>query len=312
MRVLLVCVGLAVAARAHAACDDAKAAIKAGDLTTAARLVGDCDASDPIHVTLAKTLDAKGYSQVTIVTKPEGVAVSLDARPELELKGGDELWLPAGPYTFSASGMGSTVIVKKRAHAVVLLEVPGAAPAPHSGTIDFGDEGGGEVVNGPPPKIVHPSLIKDRYAKGIAADAHVENAAACDEEIEDCHHATRPLVGFAAGGGVTAGDASYQVGVVTRIAGLIQLEAAWLHRGARYDAIAVPVLLHGTFARAGALALGGGAGGQGEVRFAGGATEAGVSAIAQLDASWASGFFVDLRAQVAPSWTVGARVGLLF
>ncbi|HTJ42664.1 MAG TPA: hypothetical protein VL463_11250 [Kofleriaceae bacterium] len=307
MRAWIVIAVVAWAARAHAECDDAKAAIKAGDLTVAARLVGDCDTSDPIHVSLAKTLDAKGYSQVTIVTKPEGIAVTLDARPDLELKGGDEVWLPAGTYTFGANGMGSTVTVKKRAHAVVLLEVPGAAPEPHAGTIDFGDEGGGEVVNGPPPKIVHPSLIKDRYQKGLDANAHVDNAAACDEEIEDCHHATRPLIGFAVGGGVTGGDASYEVAAVTRIATIIQLEAAWLHRGTRYDAIAIPVLVRSPSWHQ----LAGAIGAQGELRFDNG-TQAGVSAIAQLDARWANGFFVDLRAQVAPSWTVGARVGLLF
>lgn len=312
MRAALIVLGLGVAARAHADCDDAKAAAKRGELTRAAQQVAACPDDDPFHAQLARTLDDRGYAQVTIVTKPAELAVTLDGHPELALAGGDEVWLPAGTYQFASGGMASTVVVKPRAHAVVLLEVPGAAPPPRNGTIDFSDEGGGSVVNGPPPKLVHPSLIKDRYQKGLDASARAGGAAPCDPEVEDCgENGARARLGVALGAGATDGDLGYGAAAIARVS-LFQLEVAGLRRGHRYDALAVPVLVRAAFAHAGAITFGGGAGAQGELRFDGGATRAGVSAIAQLDAEWPSGLFVDARAQVGPSWTFGLRAGLLF
>src|SRR5690349_13638765 len=109
-----------------------------GDLTRARRLIDACPDGDPARAALERALDAKGYAAVEIVTKPAGAAVALDARPDLELHGGDELWLPPGSYQLRAGDVATTVVIKAGHRAIALLELR-AARAPRTAAIDFGD-----------------------------------------------------------------------------------------------------------------------------------------------------------------------------
>ena len=300
----------AMCARAAADdCADASAALKSGDLTRARQLVDACPDGDPAHAKVDKAIAAKGYSQVTIVTKPEGLAVALDQRPELAVKGGDELWLPAGTYTFTAGGMQSTVQVKKAAHAVVLLEVPDAKPPPSNGTVDFGDEGGGEVVNGPPPKIVHPSLIPDRYQKILNAKPR-ENALEDQPAIPGPRWPDRAFA-IEAGLGDSRSALAISAAAIVRVDWL-QLEAAWLRRGVG-DELALPALARHWLFESDDVKVSGGVGGQGELRLDDGVSRFGVSAIASLDAELRhTGAIVDVRGELGSTWAIGLRVGVAF
>ncbi len=312
MRIAAAVIVLAVSGARAAAddCADARAALRAGDLTRARRLVDACPAGDPAPAKVDKALATKGYSQVTIVTKPEGVAVALDQRPDLAVEGGDELWLPAGTYTFTAGGMQSTVQVKKSAHAVVLLEIPDATPPPTNGTVDFGDEGGGEVVNGPPPKIVHPSLIPDRYQKILNAKPPPENALE-NQPVAMWPRWPRHAFAIEAGVGDSGGSLAASAAVAARSEWL-QIEGAWLRRAVG-DELAVPLLLRHWWIRDHRFAVSPGIGGQGELRLDGGARRFGASAIAGVDVELRDpGLIVDLRGELGSTWAIGLRVGVTF
>lgn len=246
-------VGLAVP-RAAADCAEARALAKRGDLTRARLLVDACPDDDVARAAIAKALEARRYSPIEIVTKPAGVAVAIDARPDVAIKGGDEVWLPAGTYTFTAGGMATTIAVKQGAHAVVLLEVPGAAPSPRNGAIDFSDEGGGSVVNGPPPKIVHPSLLPDRYQRALASSGSTDSGLDdSDPRVSDGTpiDPARPRFGLVVGLAGVATGFDVHAYARTRTAGGWALvgEAGWDRRSAvqmgtraSFDQLVVPVL----------------------------------------------------------------------
>jgi hypothetical protein len=309
MRILLA-VGIvaALGARAAADCAAAEDALEQLDLTRASALARDCDADAATPGLIAKAAVAKGWSRITVVTKPAGVDVAVDRRPDVALRGGDEVWLPPGTYTFTAGGMASTVSVKDGAHAVVLLEVPHDKPQVHDGAIDFGDEGGGTVVDGPPPKIVHPSLIPDRFQKGVDAQAPRENKLEGQPALVR-GWPTRYVV-IEAGGGDSGGALAASVAVAARIDWL-DVEAAWLRRGVG-DELALPIQYRHWMYSSGDLLVSGGAGGQGELRLDSGVSRVSASAIATIDAELRSGILVDLRGELGSTWAIGMRVGFAF
>ena len=314
MRILLA-VGIvaALGARAAADCAAAEDALERLDLTLASALARGCDPDAATPGLIAKAAQAKGWSRITIVTKPEGVAVALDRRTDVALVGGDEVWLPPGTYTFSAGGMGSTVWVKDGANAVVLLEVPAGTTEVHDGSIDFGDEGGGTVVNGPPPKIKHPSLLPDRFQKGVDVKG---GGGALVEEHAELADPDRARLGVEVGAAASSGGGAmgWSVAAVAR-ASWVQGEAAWIRRGLG-DEVALPVLVHHGFATTDALAFGAGAGAQAELRLGDAATmhgRWGASAVASVDGELRDyGVVVDVRGEYGAVWAIGVRIGMLF
>jgi hypothetical protein len=311
MRVL-VAVGIVagLGARAAADCAAAKDALAHHELTRASALARDCDADDPTPAQIANAAEAKRWSRVTIVTKPAGLAVALDGHADVALVGGDEVWLPPGTYMFTAGGMASTLSVKDGAHAVVLLEVPQGKTPVHDGSIDFGDEGGGTVVNGPPPKIVHPSLLPDRFQKGVDAKPSRESAL---EGQPVAMWPRWPDHAFAvmAGAGDSGSALAWSAAVAART-DWVQVEGAWLRRAVG-DELALPVLLRHWWIRDHTFAISPSIGAQAEVRLDSGASRVGASAIAGLDAELRDpGLIVDLRGELGSTWAVGLRVGVTF
>ncbi|MCE9580148.1 MAG: hypothetical protein K8W52_43935, partial [Deltaproteobacteria bacterium] len=155
------------AGTAAARCALAKDAATRGDLTAAMLLADACAASDPAIRQLRRDVAAKHYGRIEIVTKPAGAEVALTGRDDLVVRGDDDVWLPPGDYTITGGGLVSTVTVPPDGRAIALLELPRTAPTGEH-TLDFDDQGGGDVVIGPPPKEKHKSLLPDRYQKLLA------------------------------------------------------------------------------------------------------------------------------------------------
>jgi hypothetical protein len=323
---------------AAARCAQARALVGHGDLTGAAFLVEACPASDPLAKALPKALGAHGYGLLEIVTKPAGAAVVLAERPDLVLHGGDDVELPAGTYKIIAGELGSSVTLPADGRALALLELPRSAAPPVDHAIDFDDQGGGDVVIGPPPKDKHVSLLPARYQRILAVEGGggelVDDAGAADPD--------RARVGVWAGPTVTSltGDGWHAIASVSvaalvrsrargRVAG--QLELEWAQRGAaragmtaHLQTVAVPIAAHVRLARSPAIALGGVVGIAPELRlsssFGGAAVDRlGASAIAGLDAELTSlPLRIEVRGELGlatiqgdRAWAIGASVGAL-
>ncbi len=253
---------------AAARCAQAKTAATHGDLTAAMLLADACPAGDPAIRQLRRDLAAAHYGTIAIVTKPAGAEVALTGRPDLAVRGDDDLWLPPGDYTITGGGLASAVTVPPDGRAIALLELPrGAAPTDHQ--LDFGDEGGGDVVIGPPPKEKHKSLLPDRYQRLLAVEGG--GGELVEDDVRD---PDRARLGAWAGPAATArtgdgwgGGLGFTVAAVARTHArgrfAAQVELAWAHRPATHagmtvalDALALPIAAHVRLWRGEALTVG--------------------------------------------------------
>jgi hypothetical protein len=282
----------------------------------------------------------EGRSKVDVVTKPPGRPVALVTLGRAPVRGGDEVWLAPGTYVFEAGDARSTVTVAGGRDALVLLELGDAAPAtPGPGDVDFGDEGGGSVVNGPPPKIVHPTLVPKRYRLGLAA--HPDETWSTRPPPPDPDRArvgvyVGPTVSRLTGDGWT-GRTGVTVGVLARTgarAGLAaELGLAWQRRGgahagvdAALDELALPATAHARLWRGRKVALAASLGAELSVRLEGALAGApvgrlGADALAGVDAELLGGAPIRLEVRGAlgltrlgdagRGWAVTAAVGVL-
>jgi hypothetical protein len=134
-----------------------------------------------------KKLAAGDYAPVSFSLRPPGAAVRIapftDSAP---LADPYELWLPFGRHTYVASAPGHTemrgeIVVDSTARMLVQVELDAVSRTAPSRSVDFADEGPsvGEpiVVADPKPKKM-PSLIPERFRRGLGPDAGGGRSAA--------------------------------------------------------------------------------------------------------------------------------------
>jgi hypothetical protein len=158
------------------------------DLPRAALYLTDCDdaalpddIAGPIRAALRGTkhrLDASRYSALTILTRPEGLTVEIDALPGESFTTPTTIWIPPGDHTIRTTvgerAFTQRVITEPHKNASVQIDTTLTVKpsAPRQASIDFAvDEPGGslgEQLSAPPPDIKHPSLLNDKY-RGIAS-----------------------------------------------------------------------------------------------------------------------------------------------
>jgi hypothetical protein len=171
-RLLLVLPILAAAAPVYAdPCGDARAELKAKDLARAW-----IDASACGDETLIADVEARvekaGYSPVEVVTDPDGGTVVVEPAPDRPFTAPMRVWLPPGRHYVTAMVDGQPVaqtvaVAKNGSRTSALLSLPPPADPAKTGVVDMGEEGGGEMSSGPPPKTEMPSLLPERYQQGV-------------------------------------------------------------------------------------------------------------------------------------------------
>jgi hypothetical protein len=177
--VVRIVVGIVVAAcaafpiRAHAdddACERARAAMKGKDYLRASVAAAECgDAA--VGVSVAKAATKAGWSEVEVITEPEGGTVAVG---DVSFTAPRVIWLPPGQHDVRGIVDGRAVvsalaIARDGRPTFVRLDLRVARAEPKNGSVDFGEEGGGEVATGPPPKVELPSLLPEKYLRGVEA-----------------------------------------------------------------------------------------------------------------------------------------------
>lgn len=164
-------------------CKAAIAAAQAGDHARASLVLPSCDtavttapdvaaAARTARIAVARAAERQDWSPVEIALRPAGAEATLaiDAFAGLPVREGRYL-LPAGRYRISATNAIGAVsydlTLSDGSRALVLVDLPTAAPAATAGVLDFTDGEPTTPVAGPPPIIKHGSLLPDRYRRGL-------------------------------------------------------------------------------------------------------------------------------------------------
>lgn len=220
--VVVVVVGLAaLAAPARADdCEVAKAQLARKDLVRASIAASLCeDAGDDRAAALVaeveKTATARGYSPVEIVTDPAGGTVVVEPAPDVPFTAPRRVWLPEGRHQVTGLVDGTPVatalvVAREGNRAAALIELPPPPPPPGTREVDFGEEGGGEMTSGPPPKVVHPSLLPERYLRGVEATGDGDGGARA-QRPHVWTLSIGPVLGTVAGDGGAAYGAAFGI-----------------------------------------------------------------------------------------------------
>lgn len=164
------------AAPAHAdPCADARAEVKKKDWVRASIDASVCG-DDALVADVEKRALAAGYSAVDVLTDPDGATVVVENAPDRPFTTPRRVWMSAGRYTVTALMDGQPMVetlavVNEGNDARVFLALPPPPDASADGTVDMGEEGGGEMKIGPPPKQEMPSLLPEKYQRGVDAPA---------------------------------------------------------------------------------------------------------------------------------------------
>lgn len=144
------------------------------DLVRASIAAGDCDDAAAVAA-LERRASRAGYSPVEVVTRPAGATVVVEPAPDAPFTAPRKVWLPPGRHTVTAlvdgQPIASTIVVARDGdRAAALLELPAPPEPAADGVVDFGEEGGGEMSSGPPPKQEFPSLLREEFRRGVDAE----------------------------------------------------------------------------------------------------------------------------------------------
>ena len=121
---------------------------------------------------LARRLDHSELARI-VVSTDAGVAVEISALPGERFDAA--VWVSAGSYELRGTAPDGTVFtmpveVKPYSRGTIIFDVPKpkTPPAPKVVTVEVGAGGGdvGDVQDGPPPDIKHPTLLPKRYRDG--------------------------------------------------------------------------------------------------------------------------------------------------
>ncbi len=133
-----------------------------------------------------KRLAAGDYAPVSFSIRPPSAEVRIAPFTDgAALADPHELWLPFGRHTYVAGAPGyaemrGEIVVDSTARIHLQVELEAVSRATPSRSVDFADEGPsvGEpiVVADPKPKKM-PSLIPQRFRRGLEADAGARSAA---------------------------------------------------------------------------------------------------------------------------------------
>lgn len=216
--VLLVVAALAAPARADD-CETARTHLARKDLVRASITASLCeDAGDERAAALVAEVEkkaaAKGYSPVEIVTDPTGGTVVVEPASDLPFTAPRRVWLPEGRHQVTGMVDGvavvsALVVARDGNRAIALIELPAPPPPPGTQTVDFGEEGGGEMSSGPPPKVEMPSLLPDRYLRGV--NAGEPGAGTRATRRDEWTMSIGPVLGTVAGEGGTAYGAAFSL-----------------------------------------------------------------------------------------------------
>jgi len=243
---------------------------KRNDLPRAALYLTDCEhealpdeiAAAVIRIArdVSHRLDASRYAALDIMSHPEGLTAEIDALPGESFTTPATVWVAPGAHqvsvTLAEQSWTQRITTEPHKNGVLVIETKLAAkpPAPRTAQIDFvqDDPGGalGEQVTGPPPRIKHPSLLKDKY-RGVPDPAS-------EDPIDDPLAARtssgpeRDLwLGARLGGGVfDEASSAARAGVAVALAGRYRVtdtlfaaaRADWSRRGGKAMAGTVDVL----------------------------------------------------------------------
>jgi len=132
--------------------------------------------ADHVRDRLVALAERAGDTQVELVASAR-LAVEIDRLAGDVALAPSTVWLPPGAYAFTAHAPDGALLVSertlaRRSTANVLFELPHTAPqtAPGPARADFTDGEPDATYVGPPPKQEHPSLIPDRFEKGLRAN----------------------------------------------------------------------------------------------------------------------------------------------
>jgi len=168
---------LASVARARAddaPCERARRALKHQDLVRASIAAADCrDAA--VRASIDGAAGAAGWSPVEIETVPAGATVTVEPALDTPFTAPRTVWLPPGRHEVRGLVDGQPVvsalaIARGGKRTLVHLDVRVETVTPRNGSVDFEEQGGGEVASGPPPKVELPSLLPERYRRGVDAE----------------------------------------------------------------------------------------------------------------------------------------------
>lgn len=236
---------LAVApAHADDRCAQAPDLAKRGDLTRALVILDGCPDED--SATLARDLKKKArdadYAELSIVSDPAGQSFQVDGIPGETLTTPATIFVKAGSYriTYEVSGHAFEKLTETKPYsrsAVLLDAVVKPAGPTKNGSVNFEEENAGEQHSGPPPDVVRPSLMKDKY-RGVTGPR-------TGPELEDplaltAQHGAKPWFGLRVGGGLyddSTTDAKLRpgVGVTARVPVIdrlfISARIDWSRRG---------------------------------------------------------------------------------
>jgi hypothetical protein len=176
VRIVLGIVVVACAATpspAHAdddACERARGSLRARDYLRASIASADCGERE-VSASVAKAAAKAGWSEVEVVTEPEGGTVVVS---DVSFTAPRVIWLPPGQHDVRGMVDGRAVvsalaIARDGQPTWVRLDLRVASAPPKDGSVDFGEQGGGEVATGPPPKVELPSLLPEKYRRGVEA-----------------------------------------------------------------------------------------------------------------------------------------------
>jgi hypothetical protein len=203
---------ISATARAGEPCDEAREHLKRRDLVRASILAAACEDSGDeraaaLLAEVEKKATARGMSPVEIITDPPGGTVVVEPASDLPFATPRRVWLPEGRHQVTGLVNGdpvatALVIAKEGNRAVALIELPAPPPPPGTGSVDFGEEGGGEMSSGPPPKVELPSLLPDRYLRGVNATAAPGEAGGRRRDVWTI--SLGPVVGAVTGDGGAA------------------------------------------------------------------------------------------------------------
>jgi len=173
-----------------------------GDLPRASLYLDGCtdEAATDAAATVAKKLRASDLSALSISSTPEGLDAETDALPGERFKTPATIWVKAGTYTVTVTGLSQKTTVAAHSRAPVIIDASAwqRATTPKDGKVDFNDETPEQTAHtGPPPDLKHGTLLPKKYL-GPSAPAGPE----LDDPfaIHDGHVAWR--LGARIGGGM--------------------------------------------------------------------------------------------------------------
>lgn len=123
---------------------------------------------------VAHKLDASKLSAMSIVTTPDGLVAETDAMPGERFTTPATIWAKSGDYKVNVAadaatldagkGMTTTATLDAFSRRTVLINVPIKKSTPKDGKVDFTDDPNEQAAHsGPPPKVVHGTMLPKRY-----------------------------------------------------------------------------------------------------------------------------------------------------